>query len=323
MLWAFRLLNFFAIGMLALFHVSLICAQQSGQSSQQGKKPAAPTIESFPEPAKNVPQQQVLSVPAFAARLIQLLGPVDCRKQDCTILVADFDSSEGFGSPYGRRLADELSAEIARQKESFHMVDRALLAGALAKLEEERVPGAVRHCPAVLRWLGQELNASLVLAGEVEDHTSRGVQVSAQFLKVQDRKAISPNDEVTLPLPSAVGELYASEPLRPPPAFPETINGEHIYQAGQQGVGIPKCHYMPNPPYTDEARRFNLSGSLVIEGVVDTHGTVRNPRIVRGLPFGLNEITARTLSTWKCDPALMNGQPVSTFVPFEVTFHLY
>ncbi len=80
---------------------------------------------------------------------------------------------------------------------------------------------------------------------------------------------------------------------------------------------------MPNPPYTDQAREFRLSGTLVIEGIVDTNGTIRHFRVVRGLPFGLNEISAKTMTAWKCDPANLEGKPVSAYVPFEITFQLY
>lgn len=324
MLQTRRLLNFFACGVFALLYVTSTCAQQPGQGSQQGKQLDVPTIESFPPPAKGVPQQEFVSLPFFASHLAEILDSVRCReKKDCRILVADFVSPEGYVSAYGVRLADELSGELARQKNWIAVANRAQLGKHLSVLREERVPANVQRSPSVIRWLGGQANASVVLVGEIEGHTSSTVRLSAYFLSVEDRKLVSPTIGVALPLPPSLEELSTSDPLAPPPLFPETINGERIYRAGQQGVGMPKCHYMPNPPYTDEARRFNLSGSLVIEGVVDTHGAVRNPRIVRGLPFGLNEITARTLSTWKCDPALMSGQPVSTFVPFEVTFHLY
>src|SRR5215469_8938963 len=126
---AFILLDSFAIGIFALLPIASTYAQQSEQGAQQGKKPDTPIIESFPVPARGVPQTEVTSVPAFAARLVQLLDGVDCRKQDCTILVAEFVSPKGFTSPFGRSLADELSAEFALQRRSLRVLDRASLAG--------------------------------------------------------------------------------------------------------------------------------------------------------------------------------------------------
>src|SRR5271169_7074068 len=126
MLGAFEPKRPLASGLLVLLCIGLAAAQESGQDAQQAKRPGAIVIESFPVPAKNVPQTEILDVPAFAFRLIQLLDAVDCHNKDCTILVADFVSPDGFTSLYGTRLADELTAEIARQKGPIRTADRTL-----------------------------------------------------------------------------------------------------------------------------------------------------------------------------------------------------
>ena len=268
--------------------------------------------------------QNTVSISDFASHLTGVLDSVKCHdKKDCVILVADFVSAKGFTSPYGAHLADELSAELARQPTSILVANRALLGSHLAVLREERVPADIQGSSAVMRWLGKKLNASVVLVGEIGGYNSSTVQVSAHFLSVENQKLKSPTVGAGLPLPASLEELSASDPLPELPPLPDTVEGESIYQAGKQGVGLPKCHYMPNPPYTDEARKFQISGSLVMEAIVDTKGSVRNPRVVRGLPFGLNEFAAQTIMTWKCDPAKFEGRAVSTYVPIEITFRLY
>jgi TonB family protein len=239
------------------------------------------------------------------------------------MLVTDFVSPEGFVSPYGRHLADELAAEIKRQNNLVHLVKRSLLKGPLGKLQEERVPADIRHSAFTARWIGDELNASVVLIGEIEDRKTHGVSISAQLLHVAEPKHDGASLEFTLPLPSSLDDLSATDPLPPLPNFPDTVNGERIYRAGANGVGSPNCHFMPSPPYTDEARKAGLSGSLVIEGVVYRDGSVKDLRVVRGLMFGLNDSALRMMATWKCDPVSFNGEPVSVYVPFEVTFRVY
>ena len=229
-------------------------------------------------------------LPVFASLLAETLGSVKCnKKSDCTILVTDFVSPQGFTSTYGTRLADELSVEIARQKNSIPMADRAHLGKYLSVLREERVPANLQRSPSVIRWLGKQTNASVVLVGEIEGQTSSTVRLAAHFLSVEDGKLVSPTISVALPLPPSLEELSTNRPLPPLPPLPETINGERIYQVGNQGVGFPKCQYAPQPPYTDEARKFQLSGLMVLEGVVDKYGVVRILRVMSGLPFGLNE----------------------------------
>lgn len=83
------------------------------------------------------------------------------------------------------------------------------------------------------------------------------------------------------------------------------------------------CTYMPNPPYSDLARKFKITGSLTIEGVVTLKGKLENLRIVRGSPGGLNENATATLKTWRCGPGTKDGKPVPVAVPFEMNFRLY
>jgi len=80
---------------------------------------------------------------------------------------------------------------------------------------------------------------------------------------------------------------------------------------------------MPNPPYTEEARKNKFSGSVTVEGVVGSDGLIREFRITKGAPFGLNQQFIKALETWKCKPAQKNGKPVATIVPFEVNFRLF
>ena len=101
------------------------------------------------------------------------------------------------------------------------------------------------------------------------------------------------------------------------------MNGERLCRAGVDGVGTPRCYYLPQPPYTDEARKAKLSGSLLIEGVVYKDGSLKNLRLMRGLLFGLSDTALRTVATWKCNPAMLNGEPVAVYVPIEITFKMY
>jgi periplasmic protein TonB len=100
--------------------------------------------------------------------------------------------------------------------------------------------------------------------------------------------------------------------------------GGGAFRAGVNGVGLPSCFYMPNPPYSDEARKAKYSGTVLVEAVVTVDGRVTNPRVIKSPGLGLDESTVNTLRTWRCKPANgPNGKPVAVQVPFEVTFRLY
>ena len=89
-------------------------------------------------------------------------------------------------------------------------------------------------------------------------------------------------------------------------------------------VGSPSCFYMPNPPYSEEARKAKYSGVVLVEAVVTVDGRVMRPRVERSPGLGLDETTVNTMRTWRCKPAVgPGGKPVATLVQFEVNFRLY
>ena len=100
--------------------------------------------------------------------------------------------------------------------------------------------------------------------------------------------------------------------------------GGGAFRAGVNGVGMPSCFYMPNPPYSEEARKAKYSGTVLVEAIVTVDGRVVNPRVIKSPGLGLDDSTVNTMRTWRCKPANgPNGKPVAVQVPFEVTFRLY
>jgi periplasmic protein TonB len=86
---------------------------------------------------------------------------------------------------------------------------------------------------------------------------------------------------------------------------------------------MPSCYYMPNPPYTKEARAAKFQGIVRVEGTVMLDGKIRNLRILKTPGLGLDEPVQKTLMKWKCRPAIgPDGKPVPTTVTFEVNFSL-
>lgn len=101
------------------------------------------------------------------------------------------------------------------------------------------------------------------------------------------------------------------------------LKTEQAYPAGKNGVSIPSCSYMPNPPYTKEARAARFEGIVLVEGVITLDGKITRMKLIRGAGNGLDEITLKTLKSWKCKPATgPEGKPVPTIVTFQINFKL-
>jgi len=89
-------------------------------------------------------------------------------------------------------------------------------------------------------------------------------------------------------------------------------------------VAPPLPIYKPAPPYTREARKAKVKGTVVLWIVVDAQGNVSDAREVsQRLGKGLDEKAVETVRTWKFKPATRNGVPVPVRVMVGVSFKLF
>ena len=80
---------------------------------------------------------------------------------------------------------------------------------------------------------------------------------------------------------------------------------------------------MPQPSYTQQAIRANVTGAVVLRAVIDERGDVRVLKILRSVPE-LDEEAIRVVeSSWRFHPATRNGRPVAVLSDLIVRFNLY
>ena len=104
---------------------------------------------------------------------------------------------------------------------------------------------------------------------------------------------------------------------------------------GAEGTGI-GTHYSPSqveqkarllskpePQYTEEARRNQVSGTVVLRAVFSSAGEVIQIRALRTLPFGLTERAIAAARQIQFVPAMIGGQQVSVAMQLEYNFNLY
>jgi Gram-negative bacterial TonB protein C-terminal len=242
-----------------------------------------------------------------------------CNSDDCKLLVLNFASTSGSAVMLDTKLADQLATIFAKTLPKGKVIERSRVREFLAR---ERIPYSLLKSDAARRWLGNELGATTVVSGDL--HVSGSVpQVMFTLFDVQDPEKV---EYFGTELPATAyspGDLQASEPFGPREPPKTTESGAAVYRAGVAGVGSPACSDMPNPPYTDAAREAKISGVVLVDAIVTLEGTVESPLVIKGLPGGLNDVTRKTMETWRCKPALKDNQPVATVVQFEVNFRLY
>jgi TonB family protein len=81
--------------------------------------------------------------------------------------------------------------------------------------------------------------------------------------------------------------------------------------------------FKPEPQYTEEARRNQITGTVMLRVVFSSAGEVVQIRAVRTLPFGLTERAIAAAHQIKFVPAIKGGRPVSVFMQLEYNFNLY
>ena len=81
--------------------------------------------------------------------------------------------------------------------------------------------------------------------------------------------------------------------------------------------------FKPEPQYTEEARRNQIIGTVMLRVVFSSGGEVDQIRAVRTLPFGLTERAIAAARQIKFVPATKDGRPVSVQMQLEYNFNLY
>lgn len=98
--------------------------------------------------------------------------------------------------------------------------------------------------------------------------------------------------------------------------------GGGLFHVGN-GVTAPIGIYMPDPDYSDEARKAKYQGTVVLNVIVGADGRVHNAAVARSLGMGLDEKAIEKVMIWKFKPATKDSKPVAVEVSVEVTFNLY
>jgi TonB family protein len=93
------------------------------------------------------------------------------------------------------------------------------------------------------------------------------------------------------------------------------------YRPGS-GVLPPRILREVKAAYTEDARRANVEGAVVLEIVVRRDGAVSDVKLLNGLPHGLNERAIAAVRQWRFAPATRLGQAVDVVVEVEVEFKL-
>lgn len=97
--------------------------------------------------------------------------------------------------------------------------------------------------------------------------------------------------------------------------------GGPVYKSGNIKSG--RATYIPEPKFSEEARKMKLQGVVFLHIVIDKTGSVTRIRLEKALGHGLDESAMEGVKSWRFNPAMRDGQPVAVGMNVEVAFNLY
>ena len=68
------------------------------------------------------------------------------------------------------------------------------------------------------------------------------------------------------------------------------------FYAGKETTRKARLAMKPEPNYTEQARQNQIMGTVVLKAVFSANGSVKNIKLVSGLPFGLTEMAIAAAS---------------------------
>lgn len=125
-------------------------------------------------------------------------------------------------------------------------------------------------------------------------------------------------------------------PSRVPSGIPSAGPGPGAGGSSSAGMSIPSRNNavatvvdrkpiplnLPQPRYTEEARKNKVEGFVYLRALVGADGLIKQVNVISGLPDGLDEQAIRAVYQMHFKPATKDNNPVGYWVPIQVEFNL-
>ena len=121
------------------------------------------------------------------------------------------------------------------------------------------------------------------------------------------------NEDIPMVAASSAAPVDLGKVIEAPPAVPKL--SIPVSQGTTGGVLLHKVQ----PVYPAEARRMHMTGSVVIDVIVNVEGQVDDQKLVSGDPM-LSAAAMDAVRKWRYSPYLLNGKPIPKETRITISF---
>jgi protein TonB len=125
-----------------------------------------------------------------------------------------------------------------------------------------------------------------------------------------------PPDRVLI---GVIGSPLGSKEPPPPPVVHTAPKTQIVRQGGD--VTAAQALYQPKPVYPPLAVIAHIQGTVVLQAIIGTNGTVQDLKALSG-PAMLIPAAINAVKTWRYQPTLLNSEPVEVLTEIDVKFTL-
>ncbi len=94
-----------------------------------------------------------------------------------------------------------------------------------------------------------------------------------------------------------------------------------VYDPGGD-VTRPKLVHSVEPAFSTKSNEAFVEGTVTVSAVVNTHGTLTELEVLKGLSAAQDRSALDALKEWRFEPGSKGGKPVNVRVKIQVDFHL-
>jgi periplasmic protein TonB len=121
-------------------------------------------------------------------------------------------------------------------------------------------------------------------------------------------------------VPGGVGDVLGGSTTGPPPPPPAAERPKGPIRIFS-GMKEPRLLYEPPLAYSPIARAAHISGTVVVEAVIDERGNVTQVQVISGPPLLLDS-ALKAVAGRRYEPTILDGQPVSIRLTARVVFRM-